>query len=81
MLDSHKNIFVYSLCPSFWGFVFCFFVWEFAVCLFACFLLMATVNRRGHFATRSISLRMHGVQSVAFIIGFIYGQSIFFQIM
>ena len=28
---------------------------------------------------RFISLRMHGVQSVAFIIDFIYGQSIFFK--
>ena len=58
----------------------CFFGLEFDVCLLVFVLLMATINRRGrYYSLIYISLRMHGVQSVAVIIDFIYGQSIFFK--
>ena len=70
-----------NLCVCRFGFFFSFLffvVLEFDVCLLVFVLLMATINRRGRYP-RFISLRMHGVQSVAVIIDFIYGQSIFFK--
>ena len=66
---------------SFWFFI-CFFVSKFDVCLLVLVLYFFAYGRSKQ--TRSLlllSLRMHGMQSVAFIIGFIYGQSVFFQII
>ena len=52
-------------------------------CLLLFFLFVFAYDHRQQTrslsTTRSILLRMHGVQSVAFIIGFIYDQSIFFK--
>ena len=49
------------------------FVCWFLVCLWPQFTDEVVIT------PRFISLRMHGVQSVAVIIDFIYGQSIFFK--